>query len=70
MYEMVPMSNRLAPASKRLVSVHTRLFDGDIRELKRIAAEQGIPWQIELRMTVHRALKGQHREITILKEQP
>lgn len=56
--------------STKLVPVNTRLMASDIQELKRIAVEQGIPWQVELRMTVHRALKGQRREITILKEQP
>jgi len=37
--------------------------------LKRIAAERGISLQIELRSLVHRTLKGEHRDVVVLKEQ-
>lgn len=50
--------------------VHARLFADDIRELKRIASEHGSKWQFELRLLVRRALKGERREIAILREEP
>ncbi len=53
----------------KLVEVHARLFPADVDELKRIAAERGISLQIELRSLVHRTLKGEHRDVVVLKEQ-
>ena len=53
-----------------LVEVHTRLFADDVATLKRIAAERVIPWQIELRLLVRRALRGETREVLVLKEKP
>jgi predicted DNA binding CopG/RHH family protein len=53
-----------------LVPVNTRLYADDLALLKRIAAERRIPYQIELRQLVHRALKGEKREILMLKEEP
>ena len=52
----------------KITEVHARLFEADVRELKRIATQRGTPWQIELRLLVRRALKGDHREVLMLKE--
>jgi hypothetical protein len=52
----------------KLIEVHARLFPEDVRELKRIAKERGISWQIELRLLVRRALRGDHREVIVLKD--
>jgi hypothetical protein len=52
----------------QLVEVHTRLFAEDVVELKRRAAQQGLPWQIELRLTIRRALKGERREVLVFTE--
>lgn len=53
----------------RLRAIHIRLFEGDVLEVKRIAKERGLPYQIELRMLVRRALKGDRREVVVMKEQ-
>jgi hypothetical protein len=53
----------------KLRDVHTKLFSDDVAELQRIASAQRSKWQVELRQLVHRALKGERREITVLKEQ-
>lgn len=70
-YEVVALGNKKIASKKQvLVSVNTRLFFEDIEFLKRAAAEQGLPWQIELRLLVHRAVKGEQRDVLVLKEQP
>lgn len=52
-----------------LVDVHARLFPEDVETLKRMAVETGTrSWQIELRLLVRRALKGERREFLVLKE--
>ena len=62
------------PATKKqqkrnaLVEVHSRLFAVDIEQIKKIAAERGMKWQIELRMLVRRGLSGEKREVVLLKE--
>lgn len=48
-----------------LVQVNTRLFHTDIEEIKRRAEEKAIPWQVELRGLLRRAL--QEEKIQILK---
>lgn len=53
----------------KLTPVNTRLFADDVKAIKEIAAEQGLPWQVELRLLVRRALKGEKREVVLLKEQ-
>lgn len=63
------MTNRRVHTAQKLIDVHARLFPDDVRELKRIAAERRMPWQIELRQLVHRALSGERREVVVLKEQ-
>lgn len=52
----------------KLVEVHARLFPDDVKLIQKIAAEHRLPWQIELRQLVHRALKGEIREVAVLKE--
>jgi predicted DNA binding CopG/RHH family protein len=47
-----------------LGEVHARLFVEDLDEVKRRAAEKHIPWQIELRLLVHRAVGA--RDVKIL----
>lgn len=39
-----------------MVDIHTRLFADDLKKLKQIAAKKRVPWQVELRLLVHRAL--------------
>lgn len=56
--------------SNKLKEVHVRLFADDVKTLKRIAKERGSPYQAELRQLVRRALKGERREVLILKETP
>lgn len=52
----------------KLRDVHTKLFADDVATLKRIAEAKRSKWQIELRQLVHRALSGEQREVTVLKE--
>ena len=51
-----------------LKQYNVRLFQKDIELVKRIAAKQGLPWQIEFRLLVHRALKGESRSVLVLTE--
>ncbi len=51
-----------------LTEVHTRLFSEDVEQVKVIANKQGIPWQIELRLLVRRALRGERREVLVLTD--
>lgn len=53
-----------------LVPIHIRIFADDLALLKRIAAERRTPYQTELRLLIHRALKGERRDVVLLKEQP
>lgn len=53
----------------KLRAVYTRLFEDDVLEIQRIAAESALPWQIELRTLVHRALRGERREVVVLRDQ-
>jgi predicted DNA binding CopG/RHH family protein len=48
---------------EKLVEVHARFFAEDIDAVKKIAQEKGLKWQIELRVTLRRAL----REVHLLK---
>lgn len=41
---------------KKLIQVHSRLFDTDVKELKRQARQEMVPWQTKLRALVHEAL--------------
>ena len=67
----VPMRNRSRkPKKSELHETHIRLFSDDVEALQRIAAEKGIPWQIELRLLVRRALKGEIKEVFVLKDAP
>lgn len=54
--------------ANKLLKVHTHLFEGDVSAIKRIADERGGRWQVELRQLVRRALKGEQREVVLLKE--
>lgn len=56
--------------ANKLVDAHVRLFGSDVAELKRQAREKGSHWQIELRQLVRAALRGERREITVVKETP
>lgn len=51
-----------------LREVHARLFDDDVETLIKIAEERRTKWQMELRLLVHRALKGERREFVTIKE--
>jgi hypothetical protein len=50
-----------------LQEVHARLFAADVVLLKKIAEERGTSYQIELRLLVRRALKGEQRDLVMLK---
>lgn len=50
----------------RVVEVHARLFADDVAHLKKLAAESRLSWQVELRQLVHRALKGEKREVLMI----
>lgn len=50
----------------KLRRVNTRLFEADVAEIQRRAAERGIDWQIELRLLVRHALRLP--AINLLKE--
>jgi len=62
------MATKRKAAATKLTPVNVRLFSEDVEEIKQIAEEQGGSWQVELRMTVRRALRGQRREVTIIAE--
>lgn len=57
------------PVTPKLIGVNTRLFADDVDTLKRMAAESTLPWQVELRLLVRRALRGEKREVIVLKDQ-
>ncbi len=52
----------------RLKEAHVRLFAEDVELLEKIAAKNGTHWQIELRVLLRRALRGEPLSITIIKE--
>lgn len=56
-------------ARSKLVEVHARLFPADVEMLKQIAADSGVSFQVELRLLVRRALRGEKREIVMIKDQ-
>lgn len=58
----------MSNTNNNLSLVTTRLFSSDVSLLKRLAKSNGSKWQIELRQLVRRALKGEKREIVILKD--
>lgn len=58
----------MAQKSNKLAIVHVRLFAADVATIKKIASQSGNPYQLELRQLVRRALKGELREVLILKE--
>lgn len=71
-YRLVPKTpvagSRGRPKGQALIDVHARLFPEDVDLLKQIAEKSRLSWQIELRMLIHRALRGEKREIVILEE--
>ena len=48
----------------KLQQVNTRLFSDDIKELKRLAKAEMLPWQVVLRRVVHDAIQAK-KEIVI-----
>jgi len=55
-------------ASRPLRAVHAYLFPDDVEMLQKIAAERRTKWQTELRHLVHRALKGELREVIMIRD--
>ena len=51
-----------------LVAIHVRLWADDLKLLKKLAAERRMPYQVELRQLVRRALRDEKREVLILTE--
>lgn len=51
-----------------MTEVHARLFSDDVAQLKKIAAQSRLSWQVELRQLVHRALAGDRREVIVVKD--
>jgi hypothetical protein len=64
MYRDLPMRLKKRP----MADVHCRLFAEDVAYLKAVAAESGVPWQVELRVRVHKACKAEPQDIIVLKE--
>lgn len=65
----IPMSAASKQQKRNaLIEVHMRLFALDVAQIKAIAAERGMKWQVELRMLVRRTLAGERREVVLLKE--
>jgi hypothetical protein len=58
----------MSKAANRLKVVTARIFAADIVTLKRLADQRGSKWQIELRMLVRRALKGEAKDFFLVKE--
>jgi predicted DNA binding CopG/RHH family protein len=56
------------PRKSKLIAVNTRLFADDVEAIKKLAGAARLPWQIELRQIVHRALTGERRDVVMLKE--
>lgn len=54
--------------TNELIGVHTRLFKDSVEALKQAAASSGIPWQVELRLLVRRALRNERRDVLVIKE--
>lgn len=50
-----------------LRETHCRLFAEDIELIQKMALEHGVPWQVEIRLLVRRALRGEKKEILVLK---
>lgn len=59
----LPAPPALPDDPNRLVDVHSRFFADSIEAVKRISAQSGLPWQIELRLIVRRAVR-----VHLLKE--
>lgn len=65
---VIEKTNEEPLETKHLRPVFSRLFATDVAEIKRIAADRGIPWQIELRLLIRRAIRGAAREVVLVKE--
>ena len=55
-------------AKNKLRPVHTLLFQEDVDTLKQLADDKGTKWQVELRQLVRRALRGEKKDIYVLRE--
>lgn len=53
----------------KLVEVHARLFPDDVKHLKKVAAQRGSPWHVELRLLVRRAIRGEVREVLVIDKE-
>lgn len=51
-----------------LYDTHVKLFRDDVTELQKVAEVRRSKWQVELRQLVHRALKGERRELLLIKD--
>ncbi len=49
-------TRRVSRAPTKLIQVHLRLFETDVRELQRRAREELVRWQVKLRKVVHEAV--------------
>lgn len=67
-YTRAVQERGLTLQKNKLQLVTARLFSSDVATLKRIADVKGSRWNIELRQLVRRALKGEQREVLVLKE--
>ena len=57
------MATRRKPRPEEKIQVHTRLYRGDVDELRRRATADGLPWQTLLRSLVKKALRDQEARI-------
>lgn len=60
----------MAKANKEpdTIAAHVRIQRQDMLALQKMAKVSGVTWQMELRMLVHRALRGERREVMVLKD--
>ncbi len=61
------MSTERGSKKNKLVRLHTNFFTSDIDDVKKIAAEAGLAWQIQLRMLLRKALI-EYRELQTMRK--
>ena len=64
---MYTRASNVATTKPKLIKVHVRLFTDDVKLLKARALQNGLPWNIELRQLVRRALRGEVKDFFVVK---
>jgi hypothetical protein len=60
-------TERGSSRKNKLVRLHTNFFASDIAEVKKIAEDAGLAWQIQLRMLVRKVV-AEHRELQAMRK--